>query len=133
MNSTGKTKSDGWQIGARRTFSIDVQTAWERITSVEGRRIWLGDLLDLQPARRVCFRLADVTRGMFTVFQPLSHLRLSWQPVGYERPSIIQVCMIPSGDKTVIAFHQEQLPDETARLERQAFFQQAIIQLCTLI
>ena len=55
-----------------------------------------------------------------------SHLRLSSHAPGTEQPSVIQVRMIPSGENTVIAFHEEQLPDREARLERKYYFQQAL-------
>src|ERR1700738_10164 len=39
----GQTKTVGFQIGVRRTFSISVEQAWDFLTSEEGQRIWLGE------------------------------------------------------------------------------------------
>jgi hypothetical protein len=49
------------------------------------------------------------------VVNPEVNIRLTWQPVGWEKPSTIQVRTISAGLKTTISFHQENLPDENAR------------------
>ncbi len=40
--SIGLTKTFGYQVGVRRTFSISQQQAWSLITGKEGLNAWLG-------------------------------------------------------------------------------------------
>ena len=70
--------------------------------------------------------MEDNTSVKITVLKPNSHVRLSFHAPGYEWPSIIQVRTIPSGENTIFAFHQEQLPDWEARQDRKYYFQQVL-------
>lgn len=125
----GQTRSAGFQIGLRRTLPIGHEAAWRLVTSPEGVRAWLGGTFDGELVKGAQFRLADGTMGQVTVYAQLSHMRLTWQPPQWQRPSIIQLRVMPHGDRTVIAFHQEQLPGPAEREERRAFFLEAMERL----
>lgn len=118
----GLTRDSGWEIGVRRTLPAPAEQLWTLLVSVTGLRCWLGELPDLAIAPKVTYQLADGTSGAFTVVKPGSHLRLTWRPAGWPRPSLIQVRVLPQGERAVVAFHQEQLPDEVAREQRRAAF-----------
>jgi uncharacterized protein YndB with AHSA1/START domain len=60
--------------------------------------------------------------GEVRVYTPYSHLRITWHPPGWPRASTLQLRVIPKGDKTVIAFHQEHLPGEKEREERRTHY-----------
>lgn len=51
------------------------------------------------------------------VDQPGSHVRLTWRPADWERPSTIQVRVLPAGGGASIAFHQEHLAGPAERAE----------------
>jgi hypothetical protein len=110
----------------RKTLPLAPEKAWDFLLSREIIRIWLGTvpLFPLQVGSS--FRLGDNTEVKITVLKPKSHMRLSFHAPGTERPSIVQVRVIPSGENTVFAFHQEQLPDREARQERKYYFQQVL-------
>jgi uncharacterized protein YndB with AHSA1/START domain len=133
MKPAGLSKDSGWIVGARRTFPVSPSKAWKLVLSDNGIRAWLGDLPDFIPVKGAAYRLKDGTHGEVTTFIPGSHIRLTWQPNGYPRASILQVRVIPSGGKTTIAFHQEQLPEATARAERGEHFRRALDELGKLI
>ena len=120
----GKTKDVGFQVGARKTFKINLESAWDFIISPEALSIWLGDIGHIEEGLE--YRLDDGTSGRIRVFSPLSHIRLSYKPPGWERSSTIQVRVIPKKDKTVIAFHQEHLPGVKEREDRKKFFQNVL-------
>lgn len=132
MKPKGLSKDSGWMVGARRTFPVPVEAAWKLVLSDEGMRAWLGDLPGFKLAKGAEFRQPDGTHGRVTVFIPGSHLRLTWRANDYPRPSIIQVRVIPTGENTVIAFHQEHLPDKAARDERGEHFRRALDSLSEL-
>ncbi len=110
----------------RKTLPIEPEKAWRFLLSNEIVRIWLGATppMALQPGAP--FTLPDGAQVAVTVLKPGSHLRLRYQPPSYPRAAIIQVRIIPSGENTVFAFHQEQLPDRQARQDRKYHFQQAL-------
>ena len=133
----GLTKDAGFQIGARRTFPVSLTQAWELVTSDAGVRAWLGDTQGVELAQGAEYRLADHSTGEVRVFKPLSHLRFTWQPGNWPKPSTIQVRVIPNKEKTVIktviAFHQENLPNAEARKARRTHFIKALDALQRLV
>ncbi len=120
----GKTKDVGFQVGARKTFNIRLEKAWDFITSSSALAIWLGEIKQIKEGVR--FQLENGISGHIRVFSPLSHIRLSWKHPDWERSSTIQVRVIPRKDKTVIAFHQEHLPGIEEREIRKEFFKNVL-------
>jgi uncharacterized protein YndB with AHSA1/START domain len=129
----GKTKDVGWEIGVRRTLPVEYTAAWKLITSGEGLSIWLGRGAEVGLSKGAVYELADGTTGEVRVFKPDSHLRITWHPPGWPRPSTIQVRVLPNSDRTVVAFHQEHLPGPDEREARRAFFKAALDELAALI
>lgn len=130
---TGKTRSVGFQVGARRTFPLPHEEAWKLLTSQQGLRVWLGEVPNLKVAVGSRYQLVDGSRGEIRVVSPNSHMRLTWQPPGWNRPTTIQVRVISSAEKTVIAFHQEHLPGPEERAKRRAFYLSALDELEGLV
>ena len=125
--AVGQTADTGFQIGTQRTLPIPVDQAWQLLTSPDGVRAWLGAAPSLKWEKGEKYALKDGSSGEVRVFNPGSHLRITWQPEGWPRASTIQVRAIPSGEaKTVISFHQEHLPGATERDERRQFFAAAL-------
>lgn len=129
MRQVGQTKAQGFQIGLRKTVRCSFRSAWELVTSPEGPSIWSGGGIVRMWARGAKIQYPDGAVGEVRVFEPDSHIRLTCQPPGWERPSIIQVRVIDHGDRTVIAFHQEHIPDSKKRENRRTFFKQAVAML----
>src|SRR5437879_5140119 len=76
----GQTKSAGFQVGARRTFSIPAREAWEFLCSDEGLGIWLGAAPGLRLAVGESYAARDGATGVIRVINPGVNVRLSWQP-----------------------------------------------------
>ncbi len=112
--AVGQTRDVGFIIGARKTFDVPPHLAWDALISADGIRLWLGEAPDLAFVPGARYRLPDDTVGEVRVFEPGSHLRLTWQPPEWYRASTIQLRTIPSRGKTAVSFHQEQLPDAVA-------------------
>jgi uncharacterized protein YndB with AHSA1/START domain len=121
----GQTRDAGFQVGVRRSLPITPEHAWELVTSRVGVQLWLGDTgADLGAG--ASYRLADGTTGEVTVYRPGSHLRLTWHPPGWPRPSIVQVRVIAGGASTALAFHHEHLPGSAEREARRAHYAAAL-------
>lgn len=133
QRSVGETRDAGFEIGVRRTLPVPAETLWLLVTSAEGRRAWLGAGPDFALEPGAAYALDDGAQGEVRVLRPGSHVRLSWQPGDWPRASTIQVRVLPGGAQSVLAFHQEHLPDAAAREERRAHFTAALDALQRLI
>lgn len=124
--STDKVRDSGFQVEVRKTFPVDAKTAWQELTSAEGLYCWLGDISYIGQNKGDTYELPDGTKGKTRVYRNNSHLLITWQPPEWDEPSVIQVRVIPKSNKSVIAFHQEQLPSEDIREERRMYFENAL-------
>jgi uncharacterized protein YndB with AHSA1/START domain len=122
----GQTADGAFQIGVRRTLPIAIDDAWRLVTSAEGVRAWLGDAPGLAWEKGETYAIPDGAAGEVRVFEPGSHLRMTWQPPGWAKPSTIQVRVLPAGERTTISFHQERLPGAAEREERRRHFEAAL-------
>ena len=129
---TGETQATGFQVGARRTFGVSVDRAWELVTSAEGMGVWLGGGRPPELEQGAEYRLRDGSAGEVRVVGP-SHLRLTWRPKGWARASTVQVRVIEQDERAVIAFHQEHLPGAEERELRKAHYLGALDELERLL
>jgi len=127
--NVGLSKSAGYQVGARRTFPISAEAAWQLLMSPAGLRLWLGSALQGGLARGKEFTLRDGTECRVRVLSPEHHLRMTWQPSGWSRSSTLQVRVIQAARGTTIAFHQERLPNARSRSQRRVHFEQVLDRL----
>ena len=129
----GQTKTVGFQIGVRRTFSVSVQDAWDFLISEQGQCIWLGEAYPLQLIEGTPYTTPRGTRGIIRVVNPGVNMRLTWQPQEWRHASTIQIRIIQSGANTVISFHQEGLPGAEERASMRHHWQQVLARLQTLL
>lgn len=125
----GQTKTVGFQVGVRRMFPISQEEAWNLVTSQDGLNIWLGEsmFIILEPGQNYITKLGS---GEIRVIKPLQQLRLTWQKVGWEKASTVQVRIIPgSSNKTTISFHQEKLSDQNVREEMKKYWEKVLTEL----
>jgi activator of HSP90 ATPase len=121
-NQVGKTRDAGWQIGLRRTLSCPADQIWDWMLSSSGVEHWLGSGAQLKWKKGMNFKLKDGTTGELRVYKPGSHFRITRHPADYPRPSTIQVRVVQRGEKTLLAFHEEHLPDENERRRRKTHY-----------
>ena len=129
----GLTKDTGFQIGVRRTLDIGLEAAWDLLLSARGLQAWLGEPLTMRLANGAQYQLKDGSAGQIRVLSPGSHIRLTWDPGNWSRASTVQVRVIPAGERTVIAFHQEHLPDQNTRQARRDYYMAALDELESII
>jgi uncharacterized protein YndB with AHSA1/START domain len=122
----GLTRDTGFQAGARRTLPVSLDRAWALVTSPEGMEAWLGGDPGVPLEAGRPYEIPGGPTGEIRVAKPLSHLRLTWQPGSWSRPSTLQLRVLPAAAGTTIALHQEHLPDADARERRLARFAEAL-------
>ena len=121
-NPVGLTKDAGYQIGVRRTLKVHYADAWRILTSPEGANLWLGESPDLKLLKGEKFTLKDGSQVEVRACARESHVRLAVLPQGWEKPTIIQLRVMPQQDRAVIAFHQEHLRTSDEREDRRQFY-----------
>lgn len=130
----GQTRDVGFNVGARRSFALTTSQAWDWLTSSDGVKLWLGDVVgELPHEPKASYETRDGARGEIRVFEPGSHLRLTWQPKGWDRASLIQVRVRPAAIGATIAFHQEHLSGPRERAEMRKRWQAVLDQLASIL
>jgi activator of HSP90 ATPase len=118
----GLTKDAGYQVGARRTFPLPFQEAWEFIWSEAIVVEWIGMIDQSELVLNRAFRTKEGIEGKITTLITGSHVRLKWKLPEWQTFSTLQVRIIPSGEKTTISFHQDHLTDEKVRKHMKSFW-----------
>ncbi len=127
----GQTARAGYQVGVRRTVPCSEEQLWALLLSPEGMRVWLGGETEIVAGRS--FRLDNGTSGEIRVYEPGSHIRLTWQPRGWATPSTLQVRVIAAQRGTTVSFHQEKLSGAAARTAMKTRWEGVIGQLAEML
>ncbi|CAD5267656.1 MULTISPECIES: SRPBCC domain-containing protein [unclassified Imperialibacter] len=112
----GQTKDAGFQIGVRKTFAVDRDKLWAFVLSKKGVELWFGNVATELPYHQP-FRSEEGMEGLITTLQEGSHLRMKWKKPNWEHFSMLQIRVIPAGNKATLSFHQDQLISESQRAE----------------
>lgn len=105
---TGQTKDAGWQVGARCTLSLELDQAWNLLTTPPWLQRWSG-LTVLDAGDPVVRSLT--TRCVVRVRTP---------------QSLVQLRLLSAASGTTVAFHEDQLSDEQARSRRKNHWAQLL-------
>lgn len=117
QNPVGKTKSQGWEIGVRRTFPVSPAKAWMLMMTQPGLGYWLGGGVSMKTDRKKgdTFRTDEGTTGEIRSYHEGSMIRMRWQPPEWDFESTLQVRVNPAKTGATISFHHEMLQDGEQR------------------
>ena len=126
---TGLSKDAGYMVGARKTFPVSKDAAWDFLFSDEGLRTWLGKISadDIEPGKS--FKTKEGIEGTITTFVPGSHFRMKWKRKDWPNEVILQVRVIPANEKTTISFMQEKLVSAKQRAEMKKHWTEVLEQM----
>jgi uncharacterized protein YndB with AHSA1/START domain len=111
----GKTKTQGWEFGIRRTFPITPEQAWELLMTPPGLDHWLGEGVELTLKKKAAYETDDGTTGEVRSFNDGSLIRLTWQPPQWDFASTLQIRVTPASKGTTITIHHEKLENGDQR------------------
>ena len=132
--NVGKTKSAGYQIGVRRTFSVNVEEAWNMLLSPQGIGIWLGELPSFHLAVGVHYTTKWGITGEIRVVNELENIRLTWKKQEWDKASTLQIRTIrQKNDKCTISFHQENLQNSGDREEMKTRWEEVLDRLKSVL
>jgi len=129
MESTGKTKDAGYQVGVRRTFPVTVHDAWDYLFSEKGIQTWLGYHYEIKWQRNQQYTTKYGTHICIRTYKDLSHVRLKYQKKDWDNNSTIQLRVLYAKTGTTISFHQEKLLDELQRNEMKTHWDRVLHQI----
>jgi len=129
----GETADSGFQIGVQRTLPFPAPRVWELLLSPRGLAVWLGRTGRLRLEKGARYRTREGASGELRSLTPGGHLRLSWQPPGWAKPSVIQLRLLSKAGRTAVHFHQEKLPDAKAREEMRARWKKSLEQIARML
>src|SRR5690606_9346927 len=112
----GLTRDAGWQFGLRKTFPFSQKYLWDFLFSEQGLKLWLGELEEALSIKQP-YRTQQGIEGTVRVFNPYSHVRMTWKKKEWQNVSTVQVRVMGSNEKAVISFHQEKMADSIQRDE----------------
>jgi uncharacterized protein YndB with AHSA1/START domain len=114
---TGQTKDAGFQVGVRKTFQVSTEGAWDFLFSNEGIKQWLGEILSGDLSLNQNYHTKDGVEGIVKIFNPSSHIRITWKKKEWPNVSTVQVRIIPAKKGATISFHQEKMLNSFQREE----------------
>ena len=127
LKKIGQTEDIGFQIGVRKTVSISKERIWNYITSEAGVKIWLGKVKEIDFKEGFEYQFLNGLKGKIKVVKQHEQIRLTQEKESWEKLSTIQLRLLSKNkEKTIISFHQENLPDENARKEMSKHWKEVI-------
>jgi len=111
----GKTKSQGWEIGVRRTLPIGTGRAWEMLTTQPGLGYWLGHGVKADFKKGDRYETNEKTTGDIRSFTEGSLIRMTWQPSEWDFASTLQIRIAPAKTGATISIHHEKLENGEQR------------------
>ena len=133
LRKVGQTADAGYQIGVQKTLPIPQHLAWELLVTGPGRDTWLGETQPLDLRKGQEYVTSDGVSGEVRSVALGQRLRLTWSHPDLARPSILQVMLIASGEKTSFRFHQEKLSSQDERELMRKHWREVLRQLQDLL
>lgn len=113
MDSTGKTKDAGWEVGVRETVTAPIAVVWDYLLG-DGLAVWLGET-ELTPEKGARYETRDAVVGEVRSYTPNAKIRLTWRPDDWPHDTTLQVTVREAATGTTIGIHHEQLADRDER------------------
>jgi activator of HSP90 ATPase len=85
----GSIEDVGYQVDVWRTIEVQHSKVRDFVFSNQGLNLWLGPTAVFELEEGQKFELEDGVIWEVRVSSPGSHIRLTWQPGHYPRPSTI--------------------------------------------
>jgi activator of HSP90 ATPase len=125
-DTDNKTKNLGFQYSIRKTFPVSVDRFWEFLLSEQGISVWLGtiDITDFELNKS--FKTQEGIEGKITTFKPDCHFRMSWKPMHWEKPSIIEIRITNNKGRAAMVIHQTRFFELEKREEMKIYWERIV-------
>ncbi|HEX2908103.1 MAG TPA: SRPBCC domain-containing protein [Phototrophicaceae bacterium] len=117
----GETKSQGWEIGVRRTLPISAGKAWRLLLEALG----LAGIEEPDAPvdkKGLTFKTEAGTEVEIRSYEPSNLLRMKWQPRGWDVNSTLQIRVAPAKTGSTLSVHHEWLQNAEQREAMRAYW-----------
>jgi uncharacterized protein YndB with AHSA1/START domain len=131
--SIGNTKTQGWEVGVRRTLPVSAEKAWKLLMTQPGLGYWLGTGVELPFRKGDTFTTSEGTYGEIRSYNEGSLIRMRWQPREWDFESTLQIRVTPAKTGATISFHHERMRNGEQRAAMRQHWTETIDKLASLI
>lgn len=112
----GRTLKGDYSIVVTRTLHQDHKKIWKLLSSEKGLSLWLRPLTPLKLQIGQSFETETGAFGEIRTLLAPRRVRLTWKEVDWEKPTTVQVFLVPRANgSTILAFQHEKLRDGRLR------------------
>jgi uncharacterized protein YndB with AHSA1/START domain len=129
-NPSGKSS---YQVDIQDTINVPARDVWNFLLSKRGLGIWLKTWKLDKWETGIHFTTEHGVKGKVRVFNPYSHIRLSWHPPHWENSSILEIRTLARNGGTLLHFHMEQLTTVAQKEEMEKYWMQVLDELFSVM
>ena len=112
----GRNLKGEFSITATKTIACTTSQLWKFLISEEGIRCWLKSYGHVKIAAGVEYEAENGVYGQIRTLKKGVRIRLTWMEMDWPKKSVVQVYMVPRGDKkSMLIIQHEQLVDGRLR------------------
>lgn len=107
----GRNLRGEYSTVATKTLPLSSRKAWNLITSEKGMRAWLQPFSPFPWKPGQGFEVDGGIFGEIRTLKPGVRARLTWQEAHWEKPSVVQIHLVPrKGEKCMMVIQHERIP-----------------------
>lgn len=133
LRTVGQTAATGFEIGVQETLPVPPRKAWQLLVKRPGRDVWLGILAQFQLRKGAAYVTSDGAFGEVRSVAPGEYLRLTWQAAERQKPTTLQIRVVPGRTGTSVRIHHEKLENEAERRRMRQHWRCVLKQLHALV
>jgi uncharacterized protein YndB with AHSA1/START domain len=116
----GQTLKGDYSVTITKAFPLDVKALWNLVTSKKGVTNWLDPMSEFVFRAKSQYEIAGGIFGELRTMKAPQRLRLTWQDMEWEKPTTLQINVIPirgKKGKSMLVIQHEKL--KTAQLKEE--------------
>lgn len=112
----GRNLKGEYSTVATKTLPLSSRKAWSLLTSEEGMRAWLRPFSPFPWKPGQSFEVDGGVFGEIRTLKPGVRARLTWQEAHWEKPSVVQIHVVPrKGEKCMLVIQHERIPSASLK------------------
>lgn len=113
-----------------KTLKAPASAVWKWLNSAEGQSLWLKPLSEFKLKPKAVFETEEGVFGEVRTMLVNRRARLRWQEDTWERPSILQIYLVPRKNGTcILCFTHENLATGRLRLQMRDYWRNVVSQI----
>lgn len=123
----GRNSRGEYSMTVSRTLPLGRAQLWGWMMSEAGMAVWLEPLSPFKVKKGAQFEVGGGIFGEVRTLKKPERVRFTWQDEDWEKPSVVQLFIIPrTAKKCILVFGHEKLTSDRLRLEMREHWQASI-------